>query len=406
MKRSSGILALLCAVVAVTVSTGCGGPSRSHAVPHDLQDRAVVPGTTMAVRTWGSEMNPEFTQEISKSIAYERAALAAAGHTGPLPRADYLAISGGGQNGAFGAGMMCAWTERGDRPNFKVVTGISTGALTAPFVFAGSEYDFVLREVYTKTKTSDIMNMRGFLAAINDDAMADTKPLWKLVSKYVDEKLLARISEEYKKGRLLIIGTTNLDARRAVLWNVGEIASSGSPDALEVVRKIMIASAAIPAAFPPVLIDVEVDGVKYQEMHVDGGAMTQVFLYPPSTKLKQEAEAVGIVRDRRAYVIRNSRLDPDWAEVERSTMTIAGRAIDSMITTQGIGDLYRIYLNAQRDEIDFNLAFIPPSFKVKSKEAFDPVYMTQLFQVGYDMMKNGYPWSKMPPGFDAPFGMK
>ncbi len=198
-----------------------------------------------------------------------------------------------------------------------------------------------------------------------------------------------------------MLGTTNLDARRAVLWNVGEIAASGDPKALEIVRRIMIASAAIPAAFPPVFFDVEVDGTKYQEMHVDGGAMTQVFLYPPSLKVRETAEAAGVTRERRAYVIRNARLDPDWAQVERRTLKIAVRAIDALLQTQGIGDLYRIYLNAQRDGIDFNLAYIPATFKVVSKEPFDPEYMTQLFQVGFDLAMKGYPWEKTPPWFES-----
>lgn len=387
-----------------TLLTACSAGPRSHAVPSEVQDRAVVSGLTPAARTWGGGMNEAFRESMKDSITRERAALAAAGHTGPLPPADFLAISGGGQNGAFGAGMLCAWTDMGTRPDFKVVTGISTGGLTAPFVFAGKDFDGVLREVYTKTRTGDILISRGIIAAISNDALADTAPLWKLVSKHVNEKLLDAIAAEHRKGRILLIGTTNLDARRAVLWNIGEIASNGGPDALAIVRKVMIASAAIPAAFPPVMIDVEVDGVKYQEMHVDGGAMTQVFLYPPSLKLKEEAAAAGTSRERIAYIIRNSRLDPDWAEVERRTMSIAARAIDAMITTQGIGDLYRTYLNCQRDEVAYNLACIPRTFHEKPKEAFDPEYMTKLFEVGYTMMKNGYPWAHSPPGFDSPFG--
>jgi len=382
------------------VATGCAAPQRQHAVPRDLQDRAVIPGMGPEIRTWGAEANPEFMKKLIQSVSWEREALAAAGHTGPLPRADFLGISGGGSNGAFGAGLFCGWTEAGTRPAFKVVTGISTGALTAPFVFAGPEYDHVLREVYTKTTTEQILDPRGLISAMFNDAMADTKPLWNTLSKYVDDKLLSAIATEYKKGRILVIGTTNLDARRAVLWNIGEIAASGHPKALETVRRIMIASAAIPGAFPPVFFDVEVDGKKYQEMHVDGGTMTQVFLYPPSMKLREEAAARGVTRERRAYVIRNARLNPDWADVDRKLMPIAARAIDSLLHTQGVGDLYRIYLNAQRDGIDYNLAFIPPSFTLESKEPFDPEYMTKLFQVGFDMAKKGYPWEKTPPAFD------
>ncbi len=387
-------------LVALVVA-GCGSLPREHAVPFELQDQAVVPGLGPQARTWGFAINPAFMETLVRSVSWERETLAAEGYSGPLPRADFLAISGGGSNGAFGAGLLCGWTAAGDRPSFKVVTGISTGALIAPFVFAGPQYDYVLRDVYTKTTTSDILEKRGMMSALFSDAMADTKPLWHTLSKYVDQKLLDAIAVEYRKGRVLVIGTTNLDARRAVLWNVGEIAASGDPKAIDIVRRIMIASAAIPGAFPPVFFDVEADGNEYQEMHVDGGATTQVFLYPPSLHLRETAAAAGVTRERRAYVIRNARLDPDWAEVDRRTMTIAARAIESLIYTQGIGDMYRIYTNAQRDGLDFNLAYIPASFKAVSKEAFDPEYMTQLFQVGYDLAVQGYPWDTTPPGFET-----
>ena len=174
-----------------------------------------------------------------------------------------------------------------------------------------------------------------------------------------------------------------------MIWNVGAIAASGHPRALELVRDIMIASAAIPAAFPPVMIDVEVDGQHYQEMHVDGGTATQVFLYPPSLKVKEVAEAAGVQRDRRVYIIRNARLEPEWAETQRRTLSIAGRAVSSLIATQGVGDLYRTYLNAQRDGIDYNLVSIPADFRLQPREAFDREYMQKLFDVGFEMGKEG-----------------
>jgi predicted acylesterase/phospholipase RssA len=177
-----------------------------------------------------------------------------------------------------------------------------------------------------------------------------------------------------------------------------KIAANPDPKALEIFRTIMIASAAIPGAFPPVLIDVYADGEHYQEMHVDGGAMTQVFIYPPSIHI-EEVRAATHKRERRAYIIRNSRVDPQWSQVERKTMSIVGRAISSLIQTQGIGDLDRIYLIAKRDDADFNLAIIPPTFNVPHREEFDTEFMRQLFAVGYEMAAKSYPWQKVPPGF-------
>jgi predicted acylesterase/phospholipase RssA len=177
---------------------------------------------------------------------------------------------------------MNGWTAVGTRPTFKMVTGVSTGELIAPFAFLGSDYDAQLREVYTTMTPDKVFRMRGLTAALFDDAMADTGPLAEIIAKYADQKMFDAIAAEYKKGRLLMIGTTDLDAQRPVIWNIGAIAASGHPGALDLFRKILRASAAIPGAFQPVLIDVELDGKKYQELHVDGGAIAQLFLYPPS----------------------------------------------------------------------------------------------------------------------------
>jgi len=384
---------LLVLVLGVMLSS-CAAPGRRPAVPEALADRAVIPGMS-AVRTWSDELNDEFLSELMRAGRREFDVRQAAGETGALPRADYLAISGGGANGAYGAGLLCGWTAAGTRPEFKLVTGISTGALSAPFAFLGPKYDSQLKEVYTKTSTHDIMTPRGMLAGLFSDALMDSTPMWRMARKYFNEELMQEIAKEYARGRLLLIGTTNLDSQRGVVWNIGAIAASGDPRALELFRSILIASAAIPAAFPPVMIDVEVDGRTYHEMHVDGGAMAQVFLYPPSFNINSAA----IQRERRVYIIRNSRLDSSWADVQRRTLKIAMRAVDSLIQTQGIGDLYRMYLTSKRDNVDFNLAFIPAEFSEKPKEGFDPVYMGQLFELGFHAAGGGYPWSKTPLGY-------
>lgn len=372
-------------------------PSRRPAVPAELADRVTVLNRP-DIRTWGNAFNQPFKEELFRAANREADLRRRAVQTGPLPLAYFLAISGGGADGAYGAGVLCGWTAAGTRPEFKVVTGISTGALTAPFAFLGPKYDERLSKVYTSVKTDQIAKFRGIMAAIFDDALMDTTPLQRLMEKLIDQEMMDDIATAYGHGRLLLVGTTNLDACRGVIWNIGAIATSGDPKALQLIHSILRASAAIPVAFPPVMIDVEVDGKHYQEMHVDGGARAQVFLYPPSLNLKSESAAEGVHRDRTGYVIRNARLDPDWASTQRRTLPIAGRAISSLIQTQGFGDLYRIYLLAQRDGVDFNLACIPATFNEKPKEDFDPVYMTKLFDVGFAAARNGYSWDKRPPG--------
>jgi hypothetical protein len=379
---------------------GCATPTRLAAVPVQDTTRAEIPGVPNA-RYWVDTDIEPFIRDAIASAQRERDYLARTGHQGPLPPIHFLAISGGGDDGAFGAGLLVGWTETGTRPEFRGVTGISTGALIAPFAFLGPEYDDELRTVYTTIGPPDVLKPRGPLAALTSDGMADNSPLFELISRHVNAEFLARIATEYEKGRLLLIGTTNLDARRPVIWNMGAIAAAArdNPEALDLFRRIMLASAAIPGAFPPTLFDVEVDGQPHQEMHVDGGAMAQVFLYPPRMfdLMRQQGKKVP-ERARSVYVIRNARLDPEWATVQRSTLSIAGRAVSSLIQTQGLGDLYRIYSTAQRDGLDYNLAYIGADFNTPRKEDFDNEYMRALFDYGYQLGRKGYPWHKTPPG--------
>ena len=403
MLHKNSILAILCTVLLLLVQ-GCATPTRLAAVPASDTTRAEIPGIPNA-RYWvASDIEP-FIRDALAAAQREQAYLARTGHQGPLPPVNFLAISGGGDDGAFGAGLLVGWTASGTRPEFKGVTGISTGALIAPFAFLGSEEDGALREVYTTIGPQNILKPRGLLAALTDDGLADNSPLFELISRHINAEFLARIAREYQdKGRLLLVGTTDLDARRPVIWNMGEIAMAArdNPKALELFRKIMLASAAIPGAFPPVMIDVEVNGKPYQEMHVDGGTQAQVFLYPVGLFNRIRQEGIKLPpRARSVYVIRNARLDPDWASVDRNTLTIAGRAISSLIQTQGVGDLYRIYLTAQQDGLDYNLAYIGADFNAEHKEDFDTAYMRALFDYGYQLAKKGYPWQKAPPGLAA-----
>ncbi len=231
--------------------------------------------------------------------------------------------------------------------------------------------------------------------------MADNAPLWKLTRKTVNADLLKEIAAEYAKGRVLLVATADIDARRPIIWDMGKIASYGTPKALELFISVMIASASIPGGLPPVMIDVEVDGKHYQEMHVDGGTMAQVFAYPAADPRRSWRRRTGYPR---AHALRHSQRQArsGLGEVERSTMSIAGRAVASLIHTPGIGDLYRIYATSQRDGVDFNLAFIPSTFDAPHTEEFDNAYMRELYEVGYDMAVNGFPWQKTPPGFTAP----
>ena len=375
----------------------CGPVARGPAVPVAQTTQASVLGVPNE-RFFPFSSNAALESEMVAAIDRQRRALGLRNYA-DLPELQLLAVSGGGENGAFGAGLLCAWSVQGTRPTFEWVTGVSTGALTAPFAFLGSAYDPQLRAVYTTLSPRDVLTTRFLTAALFSDAMADNAPLFNTISRYLDERMMADIAKAYDEGRLLLIGTSNLDSQVPVIWNVGAIAKSGHPRSLDVVRKILLASAAIPGAFPPSMIDVTLDGKPYQEMHVDGGAFAQTFLYPASLtkQRRQRLAAHQRVIPVKAYVIRNGRLDPEWAVTERQTLGIAGRAISTMIATSGINDVVRIYNTTQDDDIEFNLAYIGRDFDMKLPQPFDQAYMRALFDYGYQKAIHGYDWAKKPP---------
>ena len=394
---------VIAALLLLALLVGCSGLERTQAVPASLTEKATVLGIPNA-RFWPDTDGPAMLAEVERARERERAARAAAGLTDPLPAANFLAVSGGSDNGAFAAGLLVGWSGNGTRPSFKLVTGISTGALVAPFAFLGPGYDPQLRAVYTGIGPSDIFEKRGIVSAVFHESLADTAPLYALISHYADAEMLAAIAEEYRKGRLLLIGTTAIDVQRPVMWNIGAIAASGQPGALDLFRRILLASAAVPALFPPVMIDVEADGRHYQEMHVDGGAVAQTFLYPPQIGRMVNLREGALARQRHAYIIRSGRLDPEWATVERHLLPIAGRAISTMIHYSGYNDILRIYATTQHDGVDYNLAYIGRDFTVPHKEDFDPAYMQALFDYGYRQASHGYPWHKQPPILAVPEG--
>ena len=307
--------------------------------------------------------------------------------------ANLLAISGGGDEGAFGAGLLVGWGERGTRPDFKMITGISTGALIAPYIFLGD--DQTVTQIITTLDQDDVYTKRPILDGLTSDALSDSKPLETLIAQHLDAGVVARIAEESRHGRALIVITTDLDAGVPVLWDIGVIAESGNPNALTLIRKILLASASVPGLFPPVMLDLASrGGVRHQEMEVDGGASVQTFLYPPGIHAMTRSRPVT------AYVIRNGRLAPEWQQVERSTLSIANRAVSTLTTNSGLGDIYRMYALAKRDGVRFRLAYIGDDFREAHPAAdFDHAYMVKLFDYGRAKGRDGYPWLSGPPGF-------
>jgi predicted acylesterase/phospholipase RssA len=390
-----GPLRLFALVVSVLALGACADRNRLNAVPASDTARASILGIADA-RIFASDP-ATFAAVLQRLRDRETGYYASIGR--PVPPENILALSGGGDNGAFGAGLLVGLSESGTRPSFQAVTGISAGALIAPFAFLGSEYDPVLKKLAT-IEQGDVFIKRPFLAGLVSDSVNDTTPLKRLIAAVVDEAIVARIAEEYRHGRALAIITADLDAGVQVVWDIGAIAESGHPQALALIRKIMLASAAIPGGFPPVMFDVNVDGIARQEMHVDGGAITQTFLYPATVQVGK-LNAGGARRVRTAYIVRNGHLREDWTEVEKSSIAIALRSVSTLTTSSGIGDLYRIYAITKRDGIAFKLAYIRDDFSEPHIGEFDHDYVTKLFEYGRATAHAGNVWQSEPPGLSV-----
>ncbi|MGB9367794.1 MAG: patatin-like phospholipase family protein [Xanthobacteraceae bacterium] len=328
-------------------------PSRSDFTAED-QAAAVIPGIPDA-RFWADS---------------EKDFLAAL----PTTPGPWLALSTGGGDGAFGAGLLNGWSESGKRPEFSVVTGVSTGALMAPYAFVGSAQDPGLKRAYTEYNAGDI-----FEDVKTPESLVDTWPLKRLIGKEVTPELLAQVAEAHKRGRRLFVATTNLDANRGVIWNMGAIASKSDEVSLELFRNVLRASTAIPGLFPPVLIDVEANGKKTQEMHADGGLTAQIFVAPESMLNTSSTTKLPATE---LYLIANNRLTPEFQMTERSLIFVIGHSIAVGVQSMLRVNIDRAYAAAKRNGIPFYLAYPALAADQQGKGAFDPEFMKDLFQSG------------------------
>jgi predicted acylesterase/phospholipase RssA len=394
--RPARVLCTIALLAFAVFGAGCATLIPRDVVPERLADEAELTGMPN-VRVWGDasaeSLASVFGAERPKMAAFVEARRRSGQQS---PELNIVAISGGGDNAAFGAGLLVGWSDAGTRPDFDLVTGVSAGALTAPFVYLGRSRNAELREVFTKYTRSDIYDP-GIMPLLVGSGLVDSSPLENRIANYVDDLFLRDVARERKKGRVLLIGTTNLDAQRPVLWDMGRIAMSGHPQALGLFRKVLLASASIPGAFPPVRIKIRAEGRTYEELHVDGGVTQQVFVTPPSLAVRDLDPSMKRLA-RRLFIIRNGKISPEWEAVGAGVFSISGRSVSTLIKNQGIGDLYRIYATAQIDGTDFNLAAIPSKFSARRVEPFEQTYMQALYDEGYRSGFQGYRWMKAPPG--------
>lgn len=265
-----------------------------------------------------------------------------------------LALSGGGADGAYGAGFLKGWSASGRRPEFDIVTGASVGALIAPFAFLGPDYDDRLEAIFTSGVTEDLMRIAGVNALVGS-GIFKAGPMKDLIAKYADDRLIDAVALSYRAGRKLIIATTNLDTQATTLWNMGEIASSSSAGRYDVFRSILAASAAIPGIFPPAMIPVESGGAMYSEMHVDGGVTANILAVPESVLT---VHAASLAAKSRVYVIVNGKLSPDASYTSDLTLPIVARSFQTSVKANTRNTMIATYEFCRRNDWDFNVTAI------------------------------------------------
>jgi hypothetical protein len=355
------------------------------------QSVAVIPGIPNA-RFWVDGGDAELREFLKGS-----ALTSAIEFTGTF---DVLAISGGAYDGAYGAGVINGWTASGNRPKFAIVTGVSAGALIAPLAFLGPDYDAEIAEAFSGGVAQVLGDLGGVFALLGPSDLRRNS-LVDLVDKFLTPKIIAAIAAEQGRGRRLFIVTTNLDAQRGVVWDMGAIAASGHPDARELFRDVLVASASIPGIFGPTFIEVEANGHRFREMHVDGGATTQVFILPDVVL----ATGMGIAAPKRApthiWVIMNNHVTPQFEVVEAGLLPTVSRSFSTLIKSSAKQTLFGTASFVGRNRL--NLTFIDSGFDnwraahPEVKPGFNTPYMQALYRYGYTKAHSGRLWTHDVP---------
>ncbi len=341
-------------------------------------------------------------------LAFAERACAAVKPPVPFPKKSILVLSGGGSYGAYSAGVLVGWTATGTRPEFDVVTGISTGALIGAFAFLGSSEDAELQRSYTTMRNKDIYKRNRILPGILSEALADTKPLAKLIAEMATDERIRRYAVEHQKGRRFYVGTTDLDARRSIVWDMGGIAARDTPESRELFRKVLLASASIPGFFPPVRIEVTVDGQRYVERHIDGGTTSSMFFAPPWVPPgARDTLPPGWLHGSDVYVLVAGKMYPDPTPVKPRSLAIAANSISTIVYDQTRSDLHKLFLLSTMTGMNYNVAVTPKEVNVpESSTEFDPADMSKLFCAGREWARSGPPWRTTPPGGEPGEGAK
>lgn len=334
---------------------------------------------------------------VPASVSYDAA-------RGGRPR-DVLVLTGGGMYGAYSAGVLKGWTASGTRPPFDVVTGVSTGALVSVYAFLGPEWDGRLEEAYTTVRASDVYIRRYLLTAVLRDALADSTPLQRRIEREITPQLLELVAAAHSDGRRLYVGTTNLDSKEFVVWDMGAIAAGSNPDKLKLFREVILASCSVPGLLPPVAIDVEIEGKKHTELHVDGGVTASAFLRP---EMLGPADMAGGAERPRVHVIVAGPLRTPAVPVKRRLLDVSGESLRAAFQSRWEGDLLRLSVACRDHDAEIRVAAVRDDHPAdEDAMAFDTAAMRALFQEGLAAAADGSAWRPLSPemlagGVDPP----
>jgi predicted acylesterase/phospholipase RssA len=383
--RLSPAILFFC-ILCLLVLEGCAGLAvRESKSPVGGRQPAELP---MTFRTLGSDLR--FT-EVSSGTSAEQLRATRAGS--PLT---ILALSGGGVGGAFGAGAIAGLTRTGTRPTFDVVTGVSTGALIAPYAFLGPEWDQQLLDAFTGLAGDGLRQSRG-LAVIFGSSIYSGKPLRNLIDAYVSDDMIHAIAQEAAKGRLLLVATTDVASGESVVWDLGSIAMNGGASARTLFRDVLVASASVPGMFPPVIIRIEEDGFSHDQAHVDGAATMPFFVPPAFLQRTRNGPDTGRTA---VFVI----VDGSLSEGARTTRLTA-RAILSRSIRVGLDHLLLTTLEltaatAQLEGADLQYSSLPLDYPLPDAFDFGAGIRRPLFHYAYQCAETGRLWMAFPPSDD------
>src|SRR4051794_15285754 len=376
--RRNKLIVYASLMMAALLLAGCASP------PERVLSKS--PASYATLPNGYDPLKPDQFSPIYASVAREESNIIRAMERKVGRALNMLSISGGGQNGAFGAGLLNGWRESGQRPQFDVVGGVSTGALLATHALLGTPADDAqLEEMYTQITKKNIHNERGiFSLAFGADSLSDTTPLRALIAKFITEDTLKRVAAAYNDNRYLLVGTTNIDYGQTWVWNMSLIAKDGN---LELYRQVLLASASFPIVFPPV----EIDG----HLFVDGAARSNVVIAGLGGS---ERPAPPLYGAGNIYLIDNGRMQNPPEALRRALGNVAATTVSVMMDQSMLTAMTRLYFGARFLGYNFKLAAIPKDVNIGNDPlAFDPEQMRAAFDAGRAMAKKPDHWMTVPP---------